>query len=190
MKRIITMLLLAAVCSANALAQKGMSGLGVDVPLSLGQGTTAMGLGVRYYYNVSDYVRLGPSVEVLPFRSSGDKDPNFPHFRAFLNCHLFVMPLRPSRPYIIAGAGYVSYKYKYNDWTGIAHDDACCCDLGLGYDFRLSHSFSMQIEATGMGCIACVDDGRNDAGSIALEGANGHAGNWTFLARVGITYNF
>ena len=172
MKRIITMLLLATVCGANALAQKGMSGLGVDVPLSIGQGTTAMGIGVRYYYNVSDYLRLGPSVEVLPFRSSGDKGPDYPHIRAFLNCHIFVMPLRPSRPYIIAGAGYVSYKYLSN-WKNV---NACCFDVGLGYDFRLSHSFSMQLEATEMGCLTSA--------------WNYHDGTWTFQARVGLTYNF
>ena len=190
------MLLLTAICSASALAQKGMNGIGVNVPLSIGQGTTALGIGVKYYYNISDYVRLEPSAEFLPIHSGGNKVYDFPLFKGFLNAHLFLMSPRPSRPYIMAGLGYVIYDQNveveiaaYNPYTGETgrtsyyyegyKDDSFCYNIGVGYDFRLSHSFSMQVEATGMSCISCT-----------TKSSISHQGKWVFLARVGCTYNF
>lgn len=206
MKRLFTMLLLTAVCSASAFAQKGMSGIGLNVPLSAGQGTTALGIGVKYYYNLSDYVRLEPSAEVLPIHSGGDKVYDFPLFKGFLNAHLFLMSPRPSRPYLMAGVGYVYYDQNveveesiaaYNPYTGTTYspstlsysyqdhsDDGFCYNIGVGYDFRLSHSFSMQVEATGMSCFSCSNYTSQSSNDIS------HQGKWVFLARVGFTYNF
>ena len=197
MKRMITVLLLAAMCSANTLAQKGMSGFGVNIPLSIGQGTTAFGIGAKYYINISDYVRLEPSGEFLAIHSGGNSDEyDYPMFKGFLNGHLFLMSPRPSRPYIIAGLGYVHYNQNIREENGIAFqdprtgtitggstfieyydrpDDCFNYNIGLGYDFRLTHSFSMQLEATGLSCIT--------------DRFGRHSGNWTFLARVGLTYN-
>lgn len=206
MKRLFTMLLLTAICSASALAQKGMNGFGVNVPLSIGQGTTALGIGVKYYYNISDYVRLEPSAEFLPIHSGGNKVYDFPLFKGFLNAHLFLMSPRPSRPYIMAGVGYVFYDQNveveesiaaYNPYTGATYssgptsysyngynDDGFCYNVGVGYDFRLSHSFSMQVEATGMSCFSCSNHSSQSSYDIS------HQGKWVFLARVGCTYNF
>ena len=86
MKRFITVLLIAAMCSASALAQKGMSGVGVNIPLSTGDGGTALGIGVKYYYNVSDYFRLEPSAEYMVITPGGDEEYDIPLFKGFLNC--------------------------------------------------------------------------------------------------------
>ena len=193
MKRFITVLLIAAMCSASALAQKGMSGVGVNIPLSTGDGGTALGIGVKYYYNVSDYFRLEPSAEYMVITPGGDEEYDIPLFKGFLNCDFFLASIRPARPYIIAGVGFVSYEkqkkdYNYSETASGSYvvtghyfykgpnDNAFCGNIGLGYDFRLSHSFSMQLEGTGL---ICVEDGSGN-----------HPGNWTFQARVGLTYNF
>ena len=186
MKRMITVLLIAALCGANAWAQKGMHGLGVNIPLSTGQGTTALGIGAKYYYNISNYFRLEPSAEFLPIHSGGNKDIyDYPLFKAFLNGHIFLASPRPSRPYIIAGLGYVNYKQairrNYTIYYNYEYDDGFNCNIGLGYDFRISHSFSIQLEAMGMNCLANSDP---------PQFGRGHKGNWTFLGQVGLTYNF
>ncbi|MBQ7494784.1 MAG: outer membrane beta-barrel protein [Bacteroidaceae bacterium] len=196
MKRIMMVLLMAAVCSDSALAQKGMSGVGVNIPLSTGDGGTALGIGVKYYYNISDYFRIEPSAEYMAIHPGGGKEYDIPLFKGFLNGHIFLASIRPARPYIIAGVGFVSYERNEISEDGVAaigpggityssqtyyesytlNDNAFCGNIGLGYDFRLSHSFSMQVEGTGLNCMG--------------EDRGYHPGKWTFLARVGLTYNF
>ena len=180
MKRIITVLLIAALCGANAWAQKGMHGLGVDIPVSIGRGTTALGIGAKYYYNFSNYYRLELSAELLPIHSKEKKEYDYPMFKAFLNNHFFLLSPRPSRPYIIAGLGFVNLRYRVPNYSR-EYTEACFnCDIGFGYDLRISHSFSIQLEAMGMDCLANTDPDRGE----------GHKGKWTFLGRVGLTYNF
>ena len=181
MKRMITVLLMAAMCSASALAQKGMSGLGLNIPLSTGDGGTALGIGVKYYYNISDYFRLEPSVEYFAIHPSGNSDYDVPLFKGFLNCNFFLLPIRPARPYVIAGVGFVSYEKQVVGGKKALEispesDNAFCGNIGLGYDFRLNHALSLQLEGTGL---VCVEDG-----------SGFHPGKWNFLARVGLTYNF
>ena len=187
MKKLVLTLLLVAACGASAFAQKGMNGIGVNVPVSVGQGTTAFGIGVKYHYNISNYFRLEPSCEFLPIHTedkNGEYD--FPKLKAFLNANLFLGSPSPARPYIIAGLGYVFYSMAedepnlYYDAEYTMTDDGFNCNIGLGYDFRLSHSLSMQLEATEMNCIA---------GGFG-EDWRKHTGKWTFIGRIGLTYNF
>ena len=85
MKKLVLTLLLVAACGASAFAQKGMNGIGVNVPVSVGQGTTAFGIGVKYHYNISNYFRLEPSCEFLPIHSGGDdEDYDFPQHSSML----------------------------------------------------------------------------------------------------------
>ena len=184
MKKLVLTLLLVAACGASAFAQKGMNGIGVNVPVSVGQGTTAFGIGVKYHYNISNYFRLEPSCEFLPIHSGGDDEEyDFPQLKAFLNANIFLASPSPARPYIVAGLGYVSYKTNKAHHSGInsysVTDDGFDWNIGFGYDFRLNHSLSMQLEATGMNCI-----------SGGFSDNWGHSGNWTFIGRIGLTYNF
>lgn len=190
MKKILLALLLAATSISDVSAQKGMSGLGVNVPFAVGASTTSLGIGVKYYYNISNYFRIEPSAEYQAFHSGGDKEEyNCPLFKAFLNGHVFFASPRPVRPYLIAGLGYVYYEQRivrstnpyYRDYYS---DDGFNYNIGLGLDIRLSHSLSMQVEATGMSCLICSND---DNGSYEYRN---HKGRWLFIARVGLAYNF
>lgn len=206
MKKNFLALLLAATCYTSVSAQKGMSGLGVNVPFAVGSTsvgasnriskhsytTTSLGIGVKYYYNISNYFRIEPSAEYMAFHSGGDKEYDYPMLKAFLNGHVFFASPRPARPYLIVGMGYVYYRQHvkvYNNTFvyGSYEDDGFCYNLGLGLDIRLSHSLSMQVEATGMSCLVCSNDLQNDSG---YYNDRIHNGRWTFIAHVGLAYNF
>ena len=176
-------MLLTVLCSVNVMAQKGMNGIGLNCPFAVGQETTSIGVGVKYQYNVSNYFRIEPSVAYmfkLSDRSDGTYD--YPVFNAFLNGNIFFSSPQSIRPYLIAGVGYVNYHYKRFDNNNILSDDNMTdgfdYNVGLGCDFRLNHSLSIQIEAKGMSC------------AISETNVHDYQGKWTILANIGLTYNF
>ena len=65
MKKNVFILLVAVLCSLNVMAQKGMNGVGINIPFAMGQGTTSFGVGVKYHYNISNYFRIEPSAAYM-----------------------------------------------------------------------------------------------------------------------------
>lgn len=203
MKKLLCTLLLAFVCTGSMFAQKGMNGVGLNVPVGVYDGFVYLGIGAKYQYNISDYFRIEPSVEYIPVCSkktvSNVKDYDHPSIKAFLNGHIFLLASRPARPYILLGAGFgiweyanISESYAYNTTTGKVSgpyysesewtSESFTYNLGLGYDFRFSYKFALQVEATAFSSI--VDNGHN-----AYKDYD-HSGKFSFLGRVGLVYTF
>ena len=140
-RKIILVLLLAVVTSGSAWAQKGMMGVGINFAGNVGLDDGGIGLGgaLKFQYNISDYFRLEPSIG--GFANDGDAFDG----AALLNVHAFFISPRSLRPYAFAGVGYLAYlkKDNYDKWR----KDGFGFDAGLGLDYRMSHHFSLQLEA-------------------------------------------
>ena len=101
-------MLMATAFYQNGVAQKGMNGIGINIPVGVGNGFTWLGVGVKYQYNISDYFRIEPSFEFNPIYSKKDylgkvDDYDYIKMNAFLNGHIFLMAPRPIRPYVLFG---------------------------------------------------------------------------------------
>ena len=202
-KKVILTLLMAMAFSLNGVAQKGMNGIGINIPVGTGDGFTWVGVGVKYQYNISDYFRIEPSFEYSPVYSKKDylgvvDDYNYIKMNAFLNGHIFLMAPRPIRPYVLLGAGftqwgcadiisniYASNSFYQSEYS--VYDDTEECfsyHAGLGCDFRLTHNIAMQIEATAFSSAA----GSGTAKSAIVD--HNHNGKWYFVGRLGFAYTF
>ena len=181
-KRILLLLLMAVFFSGNVSAQKGMQGIGVSVPIGRIFGFEDSprygfhyfggwyaGAGVQYYYNFSDYVRIKPSIEY------SWASPSY-CFRGLIDLNLFLASLHRVRPYFIAGAGAFVESRERTRGSDIDsfNSNGLGVDSGLGFDCRLSHTLSMQLEGT----------------AAVRQSEEGRKYNWAFVGRLGLTYNF
>lgn len=137
------MIVVVLACSVQSYAQKGMQGVGVNFATNVVD-AFAPGGGVKYQYNISNYVRLEPSFSLYGLA----EDDGF-SMAGMLNVHLFFSSPRSLRPYFFAGAGYVNFAFYSNDYWGDYKEDkgGVGADAGLGLDWRLSHKISLQLEA-------------------------------------------
>ena len=188
MKKVMMTLLVVAAFSMNGFAQKGMNGIGINVPVGVYDGYKFLGIGVKYQYNISDYFRIEPSFEYFPLYSkkkvgSVDCYDNV-NLKAFLNGHIFLMSPHPARPYILAGAGFAMWKYNGRYSKGSSQTSECFAyNVGVGYDIRLSHSFAMQIEATAFSSVGDNAIKNSDEDYV-------HSNKFLFMGRIGCTYTF
>ena len=203
MKKVFLTLLFATAFSLCGFAQKGMNGLGLNIPIGFYDDCSFFGFGVKYQYNISDNFRIEPSFEYFPLYSKKEVESedsyDYVNLKAFLNGHIFLMSPRPARPYILVGAGFSMWNYAgINSNQGVdmmgnlvgtpvydSHSETSECfayNVGVGYDLRLSHSFAMQIEATGF----------SSMGDNAMKRYKDydHSNKFSFMGRVGFTYTF
>ena len=179
-KRVLLLLILAVVFTGKMSAQKGMNGIGISVPMghlserdhngkSFAGGWYA-GVGVKYYYNLTNHFRIEPSMEF------SWASPSY-SFKGMLNLNLFVYPPSRVRPYLIVGAGWIIESLEYSTFTkeykGEDSQYSFGLNYGLGFDCRLSHTWSMQLEAA---YARLTDAWVNNSNA--------------FIARWGLTYNF
>ena len=158
MKKVFLVLFATIVFSMQGFAQKGMQGIGVNFStnFSLVDGGMGFGGSVKYQYNVSDYIRLEPS-----FSFYGVSEDAF-NMTGLVNVHIFFSSPRFFRPYFFVGPGYVSFTddHSYNYGSYYYEDKETDPDFGVnggfGLDFRVSHNFSLQLEAGGI--IGVSDD--------------------------------
>ena len=61
MKKLFIALLMIVTFCGNAMAQKGMHGIGVNGGMNYGEDVAAYGVGVKYQYYISNYVRVETS---------------------------------------------------------------------------------------------------------------------------------
>ena len=209
MKKIVLLLLMVVGGISNGFAQKGMNGVGVNIPVGIGGGFLSVGAGVKYQYNFSNYFRIEPSFEYFPIYTKKDykgiDDYDYAQLKAFLNGHIFLMAPRPARPYVLVGAGFTQFSCStidnntlvavnqngkttsvgttyYDSWSNT--EECFTYNIGIGYDIRLSHQFSMQIEGTAFSALG--GSGTSKSATVAHE----HSGKWSFMGRIGFTYNF
>ena len=191
MKKVMMTLLLVAAFGVNSFAQKGMNGIGINVPAGVYDGFKFLGIGVKYQYNISNYFRIEPSFEYSPIYSKKDykgmDDYDYVNMKAFLNGHLFLMSPRPVRPYVLLGAGFTQWGCAPRIVSGRKDTEECFAyNAGLGCDFRLSHRIGMQIEATAFSSAR----GNGTTAKKYTEYNKDHYGKWCFLGRIGFTYTF
>ena len=185
MKKILFVLLFCLTMPTSIMAQKGMQGFGVNVPFYLKDGNTWTGVGLKYMYNFSDYIRLEPSVNYTLFNSNNKKD--YSEFDATLNTHVFFSAPTPTRLYFLGGVGFSKIKENWGATPDRYYrDTSFIVDGGFGLDCRLSHGLSLQIEvaavwfALGGYADDCGDnnDGYGSRSSIMIKPS------------IGLTYNF
>lgn len=174
MKKLILLLLMAVATGGSAWAQKGMFGVGANIAIPTEiEGFFSLGGGLKFQYNISDYFRIEPSVSgyYVVYANEAGID-----MSALLNTHIFFSSPKDIRVYAIVGGGMAHYfvdeeyekdytkdgDYNYNH-KGIYLG----ANVGLGLDWRLTHSLSLQVETTAF------------IGSLIA-----------FWPTVGITYNF
>lgn len=143
MKKLFLLLVMTVAICGSAEAQKGMSGVGLNAAANYADGLS-MGVGGKYQYNASDFIRLEPSFSYY-FVGSGPHDDSF-SLAALMNTHVFILSPRVLRPYVFAGIGYVVYKENYS-YGDPEKDGSFGINGGLGLDWRISHKLSLQIEA-------------------------------------------
>ena len=189
MKKIL-FVLFATLVSLQGNAQKGMQGIGGNVAMNVGFHDGGIGIGgtIKYQYYISNYFRLEPS---FTYYAPLNKEDGTFNLAPMVNVHAFILSPGAVRPYVFLGAGYLGYKKtrEYSDYYDIydssgnwvnyrvsthkeeKSDNGLGFDGGLGLDYRITHSISLQIEG---GILL----------GIADDDANG------VKASVGICYNF
>lgn len=130
MKKVIVLLLLAIGFSESMVAQKGMSSLGVNIPMHYRKNNFSTGIGINYQYNFSNYFRGELVATYMPIHISKSITTDSYYYSAYtgtnytgtktiksayvlgqalLNAHLFFSAPRHIRPYLIVGGGIQVY---------------------------------------------------------------------------------
>lgn len=138
MKKIVLISLLLMV-SLVGFAQKGRHALGVDFTGKNYEEAQSVLLGVKYQYNISDYIRIEP---FLQGKISGDGGGY--EFITAVNAHAFFLSPRRFRPYAYLGLGYsvASFDNGYDE----PDESEIYFQTGLGIDWRFSYRWSWQLE--------------------------------------------
>lgn len=170
MKKSLLLLLVAMSVCLGGFAQKGRQAVGVDVPLRL-NGNASLCIGVKYQYNISNFVCLEPILQGLGDMITEDGDITC---IAMLNSKFFFFAPNRFRPYGLIGLGFCVGKYEEygdsGDYVGREDYEGPIAQIGIGMDYRLNYDWSWQLE-TGY--------------QFILDGEM----NGPFIS-TGITYNF
>ena len=171
MKKTLLLLLVAMSVSLSGFAQKGRQAVGVDVPFRINWGEPSLGVGLKYQYNVSDYVCIEPVAQYYFLEG----DYAWLNFIAMLNSKFFFIQPNRFRPYGLIGAGVCNGSFEcWDGCYGDIHDEfSYIIQAGFGLDYRLSYDWSWQLEF-GYHINDIYDD-------------DDHSG---FYISTGITYNF
>lgn len=153
------MLLCVTAFSMEGFSQKGMNSVGIDIPVGYGKKNVWTGLGIKYQYNITNFIRVEPTFSFFPIYSTNyfhvDQERSDSQLRvqwqAFANCHFFVQSPKTVRPFFIIGAGMTHWAseltYQYDSSTITNQYDSFAFDGGLGLDVRLTYNWSMQFKA-------------------------------------------
>lgn len=144
MKRAFLLLGLLVVTFASAYAQKGRQAIGFG--LSYGTEIESVGIGMKYQYNITNPIRLEPSLNYF-FENDGvsmlDINMNF-HYLCPVGSGVSLYPL--------LGFTFSNWMFDFDGpWghDGPLDDDNECrvgMNIGAGADFRLAASWSMNCE--------------------------------------------
>ena len=173
LKRLFLIITLFVVTICSTSAQKGMSGIGVNLGFGLHQDYIVNdfillnNISLKYQYNFSNYYRIEPIISYR-YVLYANTTYRISSFEIGINNHFFLTKVKRFRPYAIAGIGYMHmteghtkiYKSSYAYFCG-----------GFGLDYRFSHKWSGQASLSYTGCL-----GDYFNGFIDLE--------------LGIAYNF
>lgn len=137
MKKLFLLLVMVFSLCGSVGAQKGMNGIGANFSVNGGIG---IGASIKYQYNVSDFFRLEPS-----FSYYSVEDDAF-EMTALMNAHVFFCSPRSIRPYFFTGIGYAKFQEEHK-FEPTEYKTCFGINGGFGLDWRITHKFSVQIEA-------------------------------------------
>lgn len=173
LKRLFLIITLFVVTICSTSAQKGMSGIGVNLGFGLHQDYIVNdfillnNISLKYQYNFSNYYRIEPIISYR-YVLYANTTYRISSFEIGINNHFFLTKVKRFRPYAIAGIGYMHmteghtkiYKSSYAYFCG-----------GFGLDYRFSHKWSGQA-------------------SLSYTGGLGDYFNGFIDLELGIAYNF
>jgi hypothetical protein len=146
-KIVFAFIALLSFCSPT-FAQKGMQGFGVNLAGNVCDHGNGIGGELKYQYNITDFIRLEPTVGVYSIDRSAYRA------TALVNMHYFFSSPRAFRPFIFAGPGFVSFSKKLSSINSSrAYRDTIDdfgLDGGFGLDYRITHNFSLQAQIGGL----------------------------------------
>ena len=194
MKKTLLLLLVAMSVSLSGFAQKGRQAVGVDILPSrffeLDQ--FEVGVGVKYQYNLTDYIRLNPNVNIISTKHEcggyDDYDDRFTILMAGVDVNAFFISNNRFRPYFIAGL-YCGYFEVCCDENWYKFSEALpAARLGIGVDYRMTYDLSLQIELaynTSLGA-----DYLNNITDFYCDSWYRTTAFQTLRLGIGVTYNF
>ena len=149
LKRLLLAITLIVTATCTASAQKGMSGIGVNLGFGLHQDYIVYdfillnNISLKYQYNFSNYYRIEPIISyryvlyaITPYRISS--------FEIGINNHFFLTKVKRFRPYAIAGIGYMHMTEGHADRKEFDKSSCAYFCGGFGLDYRFSHKWSGQ----------------------------------------------
>lgn len=146
MKKLIVIFSMMFFIMGNAFAQKGIQAAGVS--LSYGTEISSIGLGVKYQYNITDNIRLEPSINYF-FENNG-----VDMFDINATAHYLVPMASNIRLYPLAGLTYARWASDFgNDGAEITHSKFGL-NLGGGAEFDITDELMMNFELK----YQCVSD--------------------------------
>lgn len=176
LKRLLLAITLIVTATGTASAQKGMSGIGVNVGLDFDQDyllyefALLSNVSIKYQYNFSNYYRIEPIISYR-YVLYANTTHRINSFEIGINNHFFMTKAKRFRPYAIAGIGYMHMTEGHTDRKEIYKSSYAYFCGGFGLDYRFSHKWSGQASLSYTGCL-----GDYFNGFINLE--------------LGIAYNF
>ena len=146
MKKLIVIFSMMFFIMGNAFAQKGIQAAGVS--LNYGTEISSIGLGVKYQYNITDNIRLEPSINYF-FENKGTD-----MFDINATAHYLVPMASNIRLYPLAGLTYARWAFDLgNDGAEITHSKFGL-NLGGGAEFDITNELMMNFELK----YQCVSD--------------------------------
>ena len=156
MKKLIVIFSMMFIVIGNAFAQKGIQAAGVS--LNYGTEISSIGLGVKYQYNITDNIRLEPSINYF-FENKG-----VDMFDINATAHYLVPMASNIRLYPLAGLTYARWGFDLvNDGAEITHSKFGL-NLGGGAEFDITNELMMNFELK----YQCVSDFNQAIFSVGL----------------------
>ena len=138
MKKLIVIFSMMFFIMGNAFAQKGIQTAGVN--LAYGTEISSIGIGVKYQYNITDNIRLEPSMNYF-FENDG-----VDMFDFNANAH-YLFPMSSNvRLYPLAGLTLARWKSDIGAGEAEISKSKFGVNLGGGAEFDISDEFMMNFE--------------------------------------------
>lgn len=193
MKKSLLLLLVAMSVCLSGFAQKGRQAVGVDILPSwfLELDRFAVGAGIKYQYNLTDYIRLNPNVNIIGTKVKCYKaDDRFTIAMAGVDVNAFFIPNNRFRPYFIAGlyCGYFEVCCDYH-WDKFS-EALPAARLGIGADYRMTYDLSLQIELAYNTSLRAKEELYNIFSAFDCYSYYSTTVFQTLRLGIGVTYNF
>ena len=142
MKKILLLLLMAMSVCLGGFAQKGRQAVGVDFPFRGVDGTVSYGFGLKYQYNITDYIGVEPFFQYYV----QEEDSEYKIVSA-INGNIYFLGPNRFRPYVFLGTGYARVCEDLYEGTGgyQDYDNGMLIQSGFAFDYRISYSWSWQL---------------------------------------------